>query len=41
MGGTDAEAVIGRYIDRFYNSTRQHSLLDFVSPATYERQAAV
>jgi hypothetical protein len=41
MGATDAEAAIGRYIDRFYNSTRRHSSLDFISLATYERQAAV
>ena len=36
----DAEVAIGRYLDRFYNPVRRHSSLDFVSPATYERQAA-
>ena len=35
-----AEAAIGRYIDGFYNPTRRHSSLDFVSPAVFERQAA-
>jgi putative transposase len=36
----DAAAAIGRYIDGFYNPVRRHSSLDFVGPATYERQAA-
>ncbi|MGH7592969.1 MAG: IS3 family transposase, partial [Gemmatimonadales bacterium] len=29
------------YIERFYNSTRRHSTLGYVSPITYEQQAAV
>lgn len=40
MTRADAEAAIGRYIDGFYNPVRRHSSLDFISPATYERQAA-
>jgi putative transposase len=40
MTRQDAEAAIGRSIDSFYNPVRRHSSPDFVSPATYERQAA-
>ena len=36
---SEAEAAIGRYIDRFYNPVRRHSALDFTSPAVFERQA--
>ena len=37
---TEANAEIGRYIDRFYNAVRRHSALDFISPLQFERQAA-
>jgi putative transposase len=40
MTRQDAQAAIGRSIDSFYNPVRRHSSLDFVSPATYERQSA-
>jgi putative transposase len=33
---TDATRTIGGYIDRFYNPTRRHSALDFMSPVQYE-----
>jgi putative transposase len=36
----DATAVIGRYIDGFYNPIRRHSALDFTSPAQFEKMAA-
>ncbi|MGH7592657.1 MAG: IS3 family transposase, partial [Gemmatimonadales bacterium] len=29
------------YIERFYNSTRRHSTLGYVSPMQYEQQVAV
>lgn len=32
----EATAMIGRYIDRFYNPTRRHSALAFMSPVQYE-----
>jgi transposase InsO family protein len=35
----DAEQDIGRYIDGFYNLVRRHSVLDFTSPAQFERMA--
>ena len=35
----EAKAVIGRYINSFYNPVRRHSSPDFISPAAYEMQA--
>jgi putative transposase len=35
-----ADRVIGRYIDGFYNPVRRHSALDFTSPAQFEKHAA-
>ena len=35
-----AENAIARYIDGFYNPTRRHSALDYLSPAQFERLAA-
>jgi putative transposase len=32
----EATVMIGRYIDRFYNPTRRHSALAFMSPVQYE-----
>jgi transposase InsO family protein len=32
----EATAMIGRYIDQFYNPTRRHSALAFMSPVQYE-----
>ncbi len=29
-------ASVGEYIDRFYNPTRRHSHLDYVSPIEFE-----
>ena len=37
---SEAQEALARYIDGFYNPTRRHSALDFVSPALFERQAA-
>jgi transposase InsO family protein len=37
----EATAMIGRYIDRFYNPTRRHSALAFMSPVHYEMTATV
>jgi putative transposase len=34
---TDAYDAVERYINGFYNSTRRHSLLGYVSPLRYER----
>jgi putative transposase len=36
----EADQVIGRYIDGFYNPVRRHSALDFTSPAQFEKTAA-
>ena len=35
-----AEIAIARYIDGFYNPVRRHSVLDYLSPAQFERLAA-
>lgn len=35
---TEAYDAVERYIDGFYNPTRRHSLLGYVSPLSYERQ---
>ena len=32
----EAMVMIGSYIDRFYNPTRRHSALAFMSPVQYE-----
>jgi transposase InsO family protein len=37
---TEAYDAVARYIDGFYNSTRRHSTLGYVSPLMYERLAA-
>jgi putative transposase len=31
-----AQSVIADYIDNFYNTTRRHSSLDYLSPIEYE-----
>ena len=36
---TEAYDAVERYIDGFYNPTRRHSLLGYVSPLDYERRA--
>jgi putative transposase len=36
----EAQRALARYIDGFYNPTRRHSALDFVSPAQFERRTA-
>jgi transposase InsO family protein len=36
---TEAYDAIARYIDRFYNPTRRHSTLGYVSPMMYEQAA--
>ncbi len=36
-----AKADVFDYIDRFYNPTRRHSTLDYLSPMDFERQAQV
>jgi putative transposase len=36
-----ARADVFDYIERFYNPTRRHSTLGYVSPIQYEQQAAV
>ena len=36
-----AETVIADYIDNFYNTTRRHSSLDYLSPIEYELQYEV
>jgi putative transposase len=36
----EAQEALARYIDGFYNPTRRHSALNFVSPAQFERRAA-
>jgi transposase InsO family protein len=38
---TAAYDAVARYIDGFYNPTRRHSTLGYVSPLRYERQAAL
>ena len=35
-----AEKAIGRYIDGFYNPTRRHSALGYISPIKYEAAMA-
>jgi putative transposase len=37
---TEAHDAIARYIEGFYNPTRQHSTLGYVSPLVYEQLAA-
>jgi putative transposase len=37
---TEAYDAVARYIDGFYNPTRQHSTLGYVSPLMYEQLAA-
>jgi putative transposase len=37
---SEAREALARYIDGFYNPTRRHSALDFVSPAQFERRTA-
>jgi transposase InsO family protein len=37
----EATAMIGSYIDRFYNPARRHSALAFMSPVHYETAATV
>ena len=34
-----AKTAIARYIDGFYNPTRRHSALNFLSPAQFEKRA--
>ena len=36
-----ARADVFDYIERFYNPTRRHSTLGYVSPIRYEEQAQV
>lgn len=36
-----AEADVFDYIERFYNHTRRHSTLGYLSPMDFERQAQV
>ncbi len=36
-----AESAIAEYIDAFYNLTRRHSTLDYLSPAEFELRAHV
>lgn len=36
-----ARADVFDYIERFYNPTRRHSTLGYVSPIDFERQAGV
>lgn len=36
-----AKADVFDYIERFYNPTRRHSTLGYVSPIDFERQAGV
>ncbi len=38
---TEAYDAVARYIDGFYNPTRRHSTLGYVSPLRYEQQAAL
>jgi len=34
-------ASVGEYIDRFYNPTRRHSHLDYVSPIEFELRSQI
>ena len=36
-----AQADVFDYIERFYNPTRRHSTLGYLSPMDFERQAQV
>ena len=36
-----AKADVFDYIERFYNPTRRHSTLSYLSPMNFERQAQV
>ena len=36
----EASEALARYIDGFYNPTRRHSALGFISPAQFERYTA-
>jgi hypothetical protein len=36
----EGREALARYIDGFYNPTRRHSALGFVSPAQFERRTA-
>ena len=36
-----AKAEVFDYIERFYNPTRRHSILGYLSPMDFERRAAV
>ena len=36
-----AKAEVFDYIERFYNPTRRHSALGYLSPMDFERRAAV
>ncbi|WP_303810472.1 IS3 family transposase, partial [Sandarakinorhabdus limnophila] len=36
-----AKAEVFDYIERFYNPTRRHSTLGYLSPIDFERQANV
>ncbi|PUE89152.1 IS3 family transposase, partial [Xanthomonas hortorum] len=36
-----AKADVFDYIERFYNPTRRHSTLGYLSPMDFERQAQV
>ena len=38
---TEAYDAVERYIDGFYNPTRRHSVLGYISPLQYEREAAL
>ncbi len=38
---TEAYDVVESYIDGFYNPIRRHSALGYVSPMSYEQQAAL
>ncbi len=35
------KAEVFDYIERFYNPTRRHSTLEYISPIDFERQANV
>ena len=37
----DAHAIIGAYIDGFYNAGRQHSSIGYVSPVEFEIASAI
>jgi putative transposase len=39
--GNEARADMFDYIERFYNTTRRHSIIGYISPVEFERKVGL